>query len=202
MANFELAYTLTLKSEGLYSTNSADRGGETWKGISRNRWPDWEGWKLIDEIKANCAGSQSNLIKALQYDEELEMKVREFFLVEFWEKLNFEKIGNDWVACELFDTAVNQGSGTAVKYFQQALNMLNDNQKHFRDIEADGIIGPGTLAAFDAYLRTASIPGRSVDLNIKILVMAMNGLQFERYKEIVQRDPGQEAFFYGWIQRT
>lgn len=185
-----------------YSNDPRDRGGETWRGIARNRWPNWEGWMLIDEIKTNCGTSLNLLRKALEMDDELEVKVRRFYKENFWDKLHIDSLDNR-ISLEVYDTAVNQGKRIAVQYLQQALNMLNDNQRHYRDIETDGIIGPGTLKAYRAYMDTAArIQGRSSELNIKVLLKALNGMQFERYKTIVADTPTQERFFYGWIQRT
>lgn len=202
MANFNEAYRETIRSEGGYSNHPSDRGGETWRGIARNMWPQWDGWMLIDEIKANCGTSLHALRTALEMDDELEVKVRSFYKTNFWDRLSIDGL-SERVACEIFDTAVNQGRRTAVKYFQQALNMLNDNQRHYSDIDADGVIGVQTIKAYIAYMGTAEkIKGRTEDLNIKVLLKAMNGMQFERYKMIVADDATQEKFFYGWIQRT
>lgn len=202
MANFDTAYQETMKSEGGYANNPSDKGGETWRGIARNLWPQWEGWKLVDEIKANCGASLKLLKQALMMDEELEVKVKLFYRVQFWNRLNLEELP-ERIAMEIFDTAVNQGCSTAVQYFQQALNMLNNNQAHYRDIPVDGVNGRMSMSSFQAYMRTAdTVPGRSAELNVKVLLKAMDGLQFERYKEIVSRESVQEVFFYGWIQRT
>lgn len=202
MANFEIAYRETIRSEGGYSNHPSDRGCETWRGIARNMWPKWEGWMLIDEIKANCGTSLHTLRNALEMDDELKFKVRNFYKTNFWDRLSVEGL-SDRIAAEIYDTAVNQGRRTAIKYFQQALNMLNDNQRHYSDIVADGVMGSKTLHAYIEYMNTAvKIKGRNEDLNTKVLLKALNGLQFERYKAIVDDNPGQEAFFYGWIQRT
>lgn len=202
MSDFESAYRETIKIERGYSNDPRDRGGETWRGIARNRWPNWEGWMLIDEIKTNCGTSLNLLRKALEMDDELEVKVRWFYKENFWDKLHIDSL-DIRISLEVYDTAVNQGRCIAVQYLQQALNMLNDNQRHYGDIETDGIIGPGTLKAYRAYMDTAArIQGRSSELNIKVLLKALNGMQFERYKTIVADTPTQERFFYGWIQRT
>ena len=35
MANFHIGHSVTMGNEGGYANNPADRGGETWMGISR-----------------------------------------------------------------------------------------------------------------------------------------------------------------------
>ena len=40
-----------MEHEGGYVDDRDDRGGETYRGISRNNFPDWKGWKKIDGFK-------------------------------------------------------------------------------------------------------------------------------------------------------
>ncbi len=51
MADFDIAYRLTMKHEGGYANNKADRGGETYRGIARKFWSGWIGWPLVDDAK-------------------------------------------------------------------------------------------------------------------------------------------------------
>ncbi len=49
--DFQKALAHTLEFEGGYANDPADSGGETFRGISRRNWPQWEGWPLIDQAK-------------------------------------------------------------------------------------------------------------------------------------------------------
>jgi lysozyme family protein len=198
MTDFLSAYQNTMSHEGSYSNDPRDRGGETWYGIARNFQPDWEGWIIIDEVKAN-AGDQ--FIKALQEDEELSGLVMRFYNDEFFNRLLLSEFDQE-IANELFDTAVNQGVGTAGRCLQEALNLLNNNQKHYPDLILDGKPGMKTLAAYRAYMETAKFSGRSHEKNIKTLLKCLNGLQFLKYIQIVKKSPGQEVYFYGWVNRV
>lgn len=200
MAQFDISYEKTMNHEGQYSNDPRDLGGETWKGISRKNWPKWNGWMIIDQIKRTV--NTVDLVKVLRNDEELENAVREFYYTEFWAKLLGESISDQDIADELFDTAINQGLAKASVYFQQALNLLNNNQKLYSDIEVDGKLGNDTLKSFVAYMHTSNLPGRSVQRNVSTILKVMNGLQFERYKEICESNTEQEVFFYGWINRV
>lgn len=199
MSHFAAIYEQSMSHEGTYSNDPRDMGGETWKGISRKKNPKWGGWKLIDEIKANAG---TKLEKAMQADEELEIMVKDFYQIAFFEPMLLGKIEEFAIASELFDTAINQGVVNAVKYLQESLNLLNDNQKHYADILVDGHMGSKTLGCYNAYMQTANLPGRSTDRNTKTLLKALNGLQFERYVEICEQNKTQEAYFYGWLNRV
>ena len=195
MASFLPAYKLTAQSEGGYSNDPNDTGGETWKGIARNKHPNWEGWSIVDAHKS----MSSNWEDVLHQDMQLEEDVLRFYEEKFWNKLNLSKISSQAIANEVYDTGVNQGTGMVGKQFQGALNLLNNNQNHYPDLHIDGGIGPKTLAAFNDYMDTAKFRSRTTERNERVFLKVLNGLQFARYKEIVENNEGQEVFFYGWV---
>lgn len=200
MSDFYSAYQSTLNLEGLYSCDPQDAGGETWKGISRRNWPQWQGWKIVDEVKRNVTPGQMNM--ALNADEEIDEMVRKFYQEVFWNNLSLDAINDQEIAVEIFDTAVNQGLTTGARFFQQSLNLLNNNGRYYSDIKTDGDIGPATIQAYNTYMLTQNIPGRSRDRNIRTLLKVMNWLQLQRYIEICESRPDQEVYIYGWINRT
>jgi lysozyme family protein len=190
MADFSIAYQKTSVFEGGYSNDPHDRGGETYKGISRKFHPDWGGWIILDLMDdKNSKNSQ------------LQSLVNSFYYNEFWTFLKCDEFDQP-IADELFDTAVNQGKITAAKYLQESLNLLNNNQRHYKDIAVDGEIGNVTINAYKEYMNTSYFQGRSKERNINTLLKVLNGLQFERYKNIVKQSPDQEIYFYGWLQRV
>lgn len=188
-----------MSHEGQYANDPRDRGGETWKGIARKMHPEWKGWLIVDMIKRSVI--TSDLSRILRDDEELESLVQDFYKDKYFMKLMLDQVREQDIANELFDTAINQGLVTASKYFQQALNLLNNNQKHYSDLDDDGNIGKDTIKAYSAYMLTARFPGRSVERNVSTLLKALNGLQFERYKQICVASKEQEVYFYGWLNR-
>lgn len=200
MSDFHLAYRATLNHEGLYSCDPQDKGGETWKGISRRNFPLWSGWKIVDEVKRNANPGQWNM--ALNADEELDDLVKRFYREQFWNLLSLDAISEQEIAVEIFDTAVNQGLKTGARFFQQSLNLLNNNGKYYKDLEPDGDIGNESIKAYNAYMLTRNIPGRSLERNIRTLLKIMNWLQLENYINICDSRPDQEVYLYGWINRT
>ena len=69
------------------------------------------------------------------------------------------------------------------------LNLMNRNQKDFKDLLVDGDIGKKTIGAY-----------KKVD--DRILLKVLNGLQFRRYVEICEKRPDQEKYFNGWMKRV
>lgn len=203
MAEFIKAYNITMKHEGGYHSGVIngvkDRGGETYKGIARKFWGNWSGWTIIDSYaKENKELFEKNLEK----HERLQDLVHEFYKKKFWDSMKLDEVPHQIIAEKLFDIGVNQGVPTASKYFQDILNMLNNNQKHYSNIVVDGKVGNATLDAYKRYFRTADkFRYRSEESNTLVFLNALRGEQYSRYEKIVKRDEEQEAFFYGWLKR-
>jgi lysozyme family protein len=183
MAVFDIAYKKTLQNEGGYSNSLYDRGKRTYRGISEKNFPDWKGWKIVD---AHEPVSQNYIIK----DANLDSLVYSFYRDNFWNNIRLSEIYNQSLSDELYDSGVNFGTGTSVRFLQQALNLLNRNQKDYKDIPADGVMGWTTITIAN------QCPYQLA------LIKTLNGLQFERYKEICERDKTQENNFIGWLKRV
>ncbi len=123
MAEFDPAFERMILNEGGYVLHKVpgDRGGQTFAGIARRRWPDWEGWKIID-----AGGTPDTHL------------VRAFYREHFWDAIRGDEIEDQRVASTLFDFAVNAGTGTAVHLAQIVVG-----------VSPDGVIGPKTLNALD-----------------------------------------------------
>lgn len=163
MADFLPAYEEMIKNEGGYKLTNVkgDRGGQTYAGIARKRWPDWAGWMDIDH--GEIPDTQ---------------RVRDFYRVNFWDRVRGDDIERQAVAQNLFDFAVNAGPVTAIKLAQLVV-----------DVTADGALGPKTLAALNAF-------------DEPLFVAAYALAKIARYRDIVAKDRTQAKFLLGWINRT
>lgn len=97
---------------------------------------------------------------------------------DYWKPVQGDLIVGNELAIQVFDMAVNAGIGAAAKILQTIVG-----------VTADGVIGPVTLRAVDAY---PSIDG------------LLWRYKFERaryYARIVSRNQSQAAFLMGWINR-
>jgi lysozyme family protein len=96
------------------------------------------------------------------------------------------------IAGKTFDTGVNMGSATPVKFIQRALNVLNRQGQSFPDIAVDGGVGDLTIGALTAFLRARSADGE------RVLLGMISAQQSVRYIEIAEQQPNDEEFEYGW----
>ena len=163
--NFKRAFKELIGIEGGYVNNPKDKGGETKFGISKRAYPNLD-------------------IKNLTLE-----KAQDIYYNDYWFALKLDYINEYNVALELFDTCVNMGIWKASTIFQEALNLLNRNERNFKDLVVDGVIGVKTILAYN-----------KVDKNI--LLKVLNGLQFMNYVRICEKDKSQEVFFNGWMKRV
>ncbi|SHJ30206.1 Predicted Peptidoglycan domain-containing protein [Malonomonas rubra DSM 5091] len=192
MADFESAFKITLGHEGGYVFDPDDAGGETYRGVSRRYHPGWVGWSSIDRLKQQ-AENRRQLNRLLAEDDDLQLQIRDFYKQHYWDRFQGDAIDSQQLAEELFDTGVNMGVHRAVRFMQEGLNLLNRNQKSFKDILEDGKSGPGTLAALNAYL--AKDPAEH-------LLKIMNVLQGMHYIDYMRKSPAQEKYARGWLKRV
>lgn len=182
MADFQKAKAKILNVEGGYVNNPSDAGGETYRGIARNKNPDWSGWNLIDALKL-----QANFPHSLDADSDLQNLIDVFYKKLYWDCCLLDDVIYQGVADEILDISVNMGSGIAAHITQHALNLMNRNGKTYADILEDGKIGKMTLMLING------------TKNFQALMKALNVLQGARYVKICETDPTQEEFFVGWI---
>lgn len=192
MADFEIAYGETEINEGGYVNDPDDRGGETCRGIARRFHPDWPGWTIVDRIKEASPGE---FVERIDGNAELAQLAKALYRDKYWNPILGDDIPNQHVANKVFDTGVNQGVATSVDYLQQSLNLLNRNERNYADVDVDRKMGPATLAALRAFLQLEE--GRP-DYLLKLL----NLMQAVRYLEVMRRDPTQEKFARGWLNRV
>lgn len=130
MANFAPAYDKTSNYEGGWVKDTADRGGETYCGISRHFWPDWKGWEIIDAQPNKWRGKRFPI-------EELEHLITAFYKKEFWDKMGGGDIESQPVANFIYDWFVNSGAD-AIRQTQRVVG-----------VESDGIVGAKTRRAIN-----------------------------------------------------
>jgi len=116
--DFEKALKFVIEQEGGYIIHK-NKGEKdiTFAGIYRYAYPNWEGWKYIDE---------GNIERAKEL-------VKDFYYYHFWKPLKAEYLPSK-IAIMLFDTAVNLGIRRTIKGIQRLVGT-----------KPDGIIGKKTI---------------------------------------------------------
>ena len=191
MADFAISYGRTFKKEVGYANNPADNGGETWNGISRVAHPRWEGWAVIDAAK-----KKPNFPKALENNTVLHDMERSLYKSVYWGYFQLDSCPNQMIADEIFDTAVNMGTGTAAKFLQQSLNACSVPGKDGKDLKVDGDFGGNSKHAFSAFFTKIQ-----KDRHI-VLYKMLNSLQGQRYITLADTKPSQRQFTFGWFTRV
>ena len=119
---FEDALKFVLEHEGGYSNDPLDTGGETNFGISKRAYPD-------EDIKNMTPERASFLYKR-----------------DYWDLCRCGDIPG-FLGFFVFDSAVNQGPGVAIRILQESLG-----------VTVDGVIGPKTLEA----AKSATLKGTGI----------------------------------------
>jgi lysozyme family protein len=165
MANFEQAFEKMIRDEGgfVLHTVPGDTGGMTYAGIARNKNPQWPGWTLLDH------NENSPLLTGM---------VRNFYKVEFWDRIRGDEIANQTVAENIFNFGVNTGISVAVKLAQLIVGAT-----------PDGAIGPKTIEKLNA------VESESFK---KAYALA----KITRYVDICNKNRAQSKFLLGWLNRT
>lgn len=188
--NFESALKYTLQYEGGYANHPSDKGGETYKGIARNIWKTWSGWKYIDQVipnKFQPSRIEKQIIdKDLATIAELDNLIKDFYKINFWDKCKCDLLPNK-IDRKVFDIAVNMGSKTAIKLLQKTISKLGIT------IDIDGDFGPSSISALQHLLSLTSIDE---------IINKLCSIQLQRYKDIIENNPSQEVFREGWTRRS
>lgn len=201
MASFYAAAEITLGAdvEGGWANVRQDRGGETYRGISRNNHPKWSGWIKIDAIKNKLGPGATNkeiarAVNATQIHTLLNGDVLRFYYNEFWLPVRADDIGDQGVASELFDHAVNSGPRAGVEALQRALNILNRCDRDvsaWPDIDVDGKVGPATLR----------VVAEALKHDADALLLWMVFVRGSILVAFMEKRESQEIFARGWGKR-
>lgn len=165
-ADFSGALAFVLQEEGGYSDDSADPGGETNMGIENREYGSWlQAQKLpvvdVKEITVEQAG--------------------QIYRKNYWDAVHGDDLAPG-TAYAMFDTAVNNGVGEAIKFMQ-------------------GCLGVPETCAFDtatsdAYHKYISEHG---DAGLESGILDRRVV---RYRQLVAERSTLEKFLPGWLGRV
>lgn len=171
--------------EAGYVDDPDDSGGITNHGVTQALANQY---KTTLKTKFGWNGNMRNLTTEMAFF---------IYKTHFWDKMKLDKVmkRSVFLADRLFDLGINAGKTVAVKNLQRYLNVMNNRQTYWKDIDADGAMGPKSLAALDAYIAKRGATGKDY------LIDAMLDMQSTYYIELAERREKDEKFIYGWQAR-
>ena len=162
MTTFETCLASVLREEGGYSNNPNDRGGATDRGVTQ---------RIYDAYRRS-RGLDPRDVRLMTNDE-----CAEIYKEGFWDKINGDALPPA-IALVAFHAAVNSGPPNGTRLLQKIVGAA-----------ADGVIGPMTLKALQAY---ASAHGLHT-----VVRQYQNGRR-DFYRGL----KAFETFGKGWLART
>lgn len=182
-AQFMPAFNIVSDNEGGYANDPNDLGRETYRGIARAFHPNWEGWAIIDFIKARYGEIPLNTIISKRWPQYavIDTEMTPAFYQGKWTQSRAGEIRNQQVANIYFDFFIL--ASEAVLTMQQALNRVG-----FRVAE-DNRIGPQTINAINQ-----ADPAKLHDEFKRLRVWYHN--------DRVRRGVVHAKFKEGWMKRT
>jgi len=161
-----------LKVESGYANVKGDKGGETYRGITRKNHPEWDGWKTIDKKKPIAQG------KVIP---ELEESVAKYYWDFEFNLPEFDMLNSINVALILFDWRIHGGLSPSKvqKMLTQRFKVKNNNSGSF---DRDTILLMNKI-------------------NEKQLSDALLDMRREKIASIIKKNPSQVKFKKGWTKR-
>lgn len=177
MSGFDEAYEQLDAKEGGYVNDPRDSGGETNHGLT-----------------ARVARANGYMGRMQDMTRE---EAKPIFRSQYWDQLRLDEVDrvSSALAAKMFPTGVLCGTARVAKWLQRTLNVLNRNETDFADIEADGAMGPMTIAALRAFMALRGADGQIV------LLRGIKGFQAVHLVETAERRPKDERYEYGWLSR-
>jgi len=158
--------------ERAYASVEGDRGGETVWGISRANHPGWEGWSLVDGMRARGG----NVAVLVAKSDDLEEMALAYYETEFWNRYEVFRIPNGGIAAAYFDSLMNHSPRAAGRLLQRPLG-----------VKVDGVIGPKTLDAIWKADPAVYLPRYFAQRAVF-------------YRDLAAQ-PSQAPFYEGWMWR-
>ena len=185
MADFKQAFEKTLMNEGGYKLTNieGDTGGLTFAGISKVKYPNWMGWKIIDVLLASVLNPVwKNGILAdprIIFSDELKSTTMAFYKSNFWDAIKGDLIKEQEIAYHIYDFGVNAGISTSIKIVKSMLQ-----------------IKPIDTSMDDGTIKEINIE------NTRVFITTFCLFIISRYTGICNKNKTMSKFLLGWINRA
>jgi lysozyme family protein len=193
MSDFKPAFTITNGTEGGWQNDPNDNGNAanglgTYRGIASAKQQVWHGWSVVKAAIVSMTKQPlydtdayhlwvHKLNATLAANTALQTMVLSFFESGFWDVNRLGDLASQAVSNKVYDSGVNQGTGTAARLLQECLG-----------VAVDGDVGDKTLAAANA------LDGTALAQTFKLARIA-------HYRETVAKNPNDAQYLDDWISR-
>jgi lysozyme family protein len=170
---------ILVKEGSAYTNHPSDRGGPTKYGVTLGA----------------LGQHRRRPVTAADVEKLTEAEAREVYYHRYVTEPGFDKLLelNTNVAAEVIDAGVLSGPHRSGLWLQMALNAFNQQQRRYRDVPEDGVVGLATRHALQEYLAMRGEQGETV------MLRALNALQGSYFIDISRLRVTNEDFVYGWI---
>jgi lysozyme family protein len=165
MSDFDAIFDLVVGSEGGFTDNPADPGN--WTGCSVG----------AGECRGTRFGISAGAYPELDIANLSIETAKALYQHDYWDRIGGDRLPAS-VALLVFDAAINNGTGRAVRGLQQAVS-----------VGQDGVIGPATLKAIGSIVAR---PGGSAELCAELLAQRLT---------FMTSLPTWKSFGLGWARR-
>lgn len=182
MTNFDISYSNLLSLEFSNPSNALHRNPTethlTFMGIYEKANPHFKSWDLIYKELRKTNNSIKLASISLYNNQTLQSEVKDFYKVNFWDKIKGDDIKAGKVSNLTFIFAVNVGVKTATKILQSIINST-----------PDGIFGKDTLNKLNSY-------------NFKEFLIKYKAEQLNHYEKLIVKNKNLTIYKNGWINRV
>lgn len=121
----------------------------------------------------------------------------DWYFKVYYAEIKLNLIDSEPLRFRMLVDGVHIGRRMPIRHLQLLLNVFNNRQKRWDDIEQDGFIGAQTITALKAYCHDQNIN----DSSLLVMCDMLRALTFSRYVSIVKNDESQEIWMNGWTRR-
>lgn len=179
-ADIQPALTDTFRNEGAFQKIHGDSGNWTGGAVGKGENVG-TAYGLAGAVYYKYFAARGKTMREVTLQDTIPV-----YEANYWRPLRLYDVRNQIIANQVFDSAVNMGTGTAARILQRAINYAG---YPLPPIAVDGKIGAGTIKRLNQVDQT-------------MLYVHLIGLTHNRYVQIVDANSRKMQFLDTWAYRV